>query len=138
MLGVSKSSLYRTYPGLIKQALWLAKRKAASGLESKKAAFGLESASKDGDLHAYSLLSRKVPHDLPVEHLYDAILKLSAAGKPIDERSIYLALRRQGVLAEGEKLFDYFDSTCVANVVRAVTDPQGPPAHQKTPRCAAA
>ena len=76
-----------------------------------------------------SSFSTKVLHDLGFEELYNAVLGLRGAGKPLDQRNIYLTLRRQGHLAEGEKLSDYFDATYVANAVRAVMDSQEPARH---------
>jgi AraC-like DNA-binding protein len=170
VLGMSKSSLYRTYRRLVGEALKLAHKKAvAPTLEDRRvkernqhpglkretyqqetesgqpqiasSASDAESAEDDErdnrDVHAYNLLSRRVPRDLAFEHLYNAVLTLHAAGKPIDGRNISAVLRKQGVLAEGEKLSDYFGPIDVANAVRAVTESQGSPAHQKAPPCPA-
>jgi hypothetical protein len=114
VLRISKSSMYRTYRGLVGTALKLAHKKAASPTQSDK--WGKE------DLRDCSSFSTKVLHDLGFEELYNAVLELHAAGKPLDQRNIYLTLRRQGHLAEGEKLSDYFSPIDVANAVRAVGD----------------
>jgi hypothetical protein len=171
VLGMSKSSMYRTYRGLVGNALKLAHKKAVSptladervkernrhpGLKGEtyqqereggqptiaSSASNAESAEDDEDdkhdLHAYSSLSRKVPRDLAFEDLCDAARHVNAAGKPMNERNIYLTLRRHGRLAEGEKLSDYFDVTYVANAVRAVTDSQSPRSPSTVSRCSAA
>jgi len=119
VLGMFKSSLYRTYRGLVGKALKLAHKKAASPTSGDEWA-------KEDYLRDCSSFSTKVPHDLGFADLYKAVLELNAAGKPMDERNIYMTLRRQGRLAEGEKLSDYFSPIDVANAVRAVADLQSP------------
>jgi hypothetical protein len=160
VLGMSKSSLYRTYGRLVGDALKLALKKAVTptlkdqrvkarnqhpGLkfetyqqETERGQPAIASPASDAesaedaehddhDLQAYSLLSPKVPHDLPFEYLYDALRELHAAGEAIgDQENICETLRRRGRLAEGEKLSDYFSCTDVANAVRAVMQSQSP------------
>jgi hypothetical protein len=122
VLGMSKSALYRTYRGLVGEALKSAKRKAMfpTQKDTRQKKDEEDAQATSGPLEDGHLLSRKVPHDLPFEYLYNAVLTLHAAGKPIDAQNITAVLRRHGVLAEGGKLSDYFDSNYVANAVRAV------------------
>jgi|SRR5215831_3948460 len=112
---MSKSSLYRTYRGLVGKALKLAHKHAASPTPG-------DEREKEDYLRDSSSLSTNVPHDLGFADLYNAVLELHAAGKPIDERNIYLTLRRQGRLAKGAKLSDCFSPTDLINAVRAVRD----------------
>ncbi len=130
VLGMSKSAMYRTYPGLVGKALKLAHKKAASPTQSDEWA-------KEDYLRDCNSFPTRAPRDLGFADLYNAAFELNAAGKPMDKRNIYLTLRRQGCLAEGEKLSDYFGPIDVANAVRAVTESQGSPAHQKAPPCPA-
>src|SRR5205823_5276307 len=68
VLGMSKSSMYRTYRGLVEGALKLAHKKAASPTSSDQ--------PDKHDRQDYSLLSRRVPGDLAFEHLYNAVQAL--------------------------------------------------------------
>jgi hypothetical protein len=131
VLGMSKSSMYRTYRGLVGEALKLTHKKAASPTQGDEWA-------KEDYLRDSNSFSTKARHDLGFADLYNAVLELNTAGKPMDERNIYLALRGKGGLAKGEKLSDHFSPTDVENAVRAVTEPQLPRSSSTRSRCSAA
>jgi len=128
-LGVSKSTMYRTYKS-VGSAIKRAKRfvlrtqysKETIPEELNREAERLLSAAceQDNSVSVGAECSVNIEDvDLPWSHLYNAAIELRDNGKRVSKDALQDALRKNGTIPVNKPLVTYYNETDIRNAIRA-------------------
>lgn len=146
VLGMSKSSLYRTYGKLVREALCFAHKHARSAtqLEQRERERAdhpgsrLETAEQsrralrtqdslrakfdedyEDEAELQGTTSEGSPRDLPFEPLYDAAIQIARTGEPVNSASLTSYLRRHGTLTSSEYVSQIYSEGVINSAIVA-------------------
>jgi hypothetical protein len=147
VLGISKSSLYRTYDKLVREALCIAHKHARSDtqlnqhereradhpgsrLETAEQSRGalrtqdslrtkFDEDERDYETELQGTTSEGSPRDLPFELLHHAAIQIARTGEPLNPSTLTRYLRQRGMLTSSEHVSQIYSAGVINSAIVA-------------------